>query len=201
MSQVDEDTILIVEDDRICARALTRLIGREYSVRAVTTKAEALKELERIDSFRAAVIDVQLPDGSGLDVLEEAHLRRPDLPVSVITAYLQSDVIQKIFSFDARFLAKPFSTFDLESLRDFMLGAAPSTVGRRLRLLASERGLTPMETEIVGLAANGFDKKLTARWLHLTSNDLNDHFDNILNKCDFYRLQDLVASLIRNEES
>lgn len=201
MSRADGKTVLIVEDDRVCARALARVIGPAHPIRAVTTKAEALEELKHIALFRAAVIDVRLPDGSGLDVVEEARERRPDLPVSVVSAYLQSDMVQKIFSLDARFLAKPFTTFDLESIRDFVLGDAPSVVGRRLRMLASEKGFTSMEIEIVGLAANGFDAALIAEWLRLSPDDLAGQVDTVLEKCSACQMRDVVASLLREEEA
>ena len=201
MNLEGRNTVLIVEDDRICARALTRLVDTECHVRAVSTKAEALDALEYIDQLRAAVIDVRLPDGNGLDVVEEFHNRRPDLPVSIITAYYRTDIVEKIFSLDARFLAKPFNTYDLEAIRDYVLGAAPSTVGRRLRVLAKEKEFTSMETEIVGLAANGFDRKAIAEWLDLSMDELNGQVDLVLQKCEASRLGDVVGSLLREEGS
>jgi DNA-binding response OmpR family regulator len=78
--------LLVVEDDEKLARSMGRfLTQRGFVVRVVETEAGALEVLDEVMPD-AAILDVRLPDGSGLNVLE--HLRRAgaSLPAIVITA-------------------------------------------------------------------------------------------------------------------
>jgi CheY-like chemotaxis protein len=71
--------ILILEDHEDSRRAMTKwLVSYGYNVVATATVAEAIAKL---DGQAVAFLDVDLPDGSGLDVL--AHIRREDHPTRV----------------------------------------------------------------------------------------------------------------------
>ena len=78
--------VLIVEDDEVLSDGLTvglRLQG--FSPEAVATCADASHALGA-DRFEAMVLDLMLPDGSGLDLLRDLRDRGIDLPVLMLTA-------------------------------------------------------------------------------------------------------------------
>ncbi len=80
-------TILIVEDDDTFRTVLVRALdGRGYDTFGVGTAGEAL-EAARRDSPEMAVIDLRLPDGSGLDVVRELKVIDPSTSIVVLTGY------------------------------------------------------------------------------------------------------------------
>jgi two-component system response regulator RegA len=82
-----EKTLLILDDDAPFRTRLGRaLTGRGCAVSAVGTMAEAL-EVAQGDAPAYAVLDLRLEDGSGLEVVEELHKRRPDCRVVMLTGY------------------------------------------------------------------------------------------------------------------
>ncbi|MGH9677667.1 MAG: response regulator, partial [Candidatus Acidiferrum sp.] len=86
-ARTDAATILVVDDDEVLSRVLTRVLSREgYTVVQATTVAEArIKAGEAKPSL--ALLDLCLPDGDGLELARDLLSMRADLPLVLITAY------------------------------------------------------------------------------------------------------------------
>lgn len=101
--------LLVVEDDDILLDGLKvglQLAG--FTVDTVTTVADARHALEHA-GFDAVVLDVMLPDGTGLDLLRHVRDRRDRVPVLLLTA--KDATADKISGLDAGaddYLGKPF---------------------------------------------------------------------------------------------
>lgn len=101
--------LLVVEDDDVLLDGLK--VGLElagFTVDTVTTVADARSALEHA-RFDAVVLDVMLPDGTGLDLLQHVRGRRDRVPVLLLTA--KDATTDKISGLDAGaddYLGKPF---------------------------------------------------------------------------------------------
>src|ERR1035437_4911777 len=79
--------ILVVEDDPGLGRLLRRLLGDDrHVVELVPDAREATELLESEAALDAVILDLGLPDRSGLDVLRDLRRRGSDLPVMILTA-------------------------------------------------------------------------------------------------------------------
>ena len=80
-------TILIVEDDATLASAVARnLVARRYPTRSVGTVAAALEALQE-QMTALVLLDIDLPDGSGWEILRTLRAEgRQDVPVVVMSA-------------------------------------------------------------------------------------------------------------------
>lgn len=118
--------ILLVEDDAVLANGLQVGLGMAgFTVETVASRADASAALDS-STFDAVVLDLMLPDGSGLDVLDAMRKRRSTVPVLLLTA--RDSVADRIAGLDAGaddYLGKPF---DLDE------------VAARLRALARRAG-------------------------------------------------------------
>lgn len=109
------ENILVVDDERVIRAALQTLLrNRRYSVTTAESVAQGLEKIEQ-GSFDLAFIDLRLPDGDGLKLLE-AFEKRDDAPMSVMmTGYasVESAVsCMRLGAFD--YLIKPFSNSQIE---------------------------------------------------------------------------------------
>jgi ActR/RegA family two-component response regulator len=106
--------LLLVEDDedaREVYRASLQQAG--FAVTAVGSTAEALAALAQ-ESFPAAVLDIFLPDGRGLALLEGLHKRDPQAVAIVITGFASLDTALAALRLGAHeYLCKPFSSDEL----------------------------------------------------------------------------------------
>lgn len=107
--------ILIVEDDKIIGDGLVQgLLMENYAVDWVETKNQADTALHTTP-YDLLILDIGLPDGSGLDTLKNLRQHQNEMPVLILTAY--DETPYKIRGLDSGaddYLIKPF---DLDELR------------------------------------------------------------------------------------
>ena len=101
--------VLVVDDDLSVRRALSRLLRAEgYEVRAFATAAAFLAEPLPAPPA-CLVLDVRLPDMSGLELQRRLAVRAPRLPVVVISGHANAIVREQALAAKAlAFLGKPF---------------------------------------------------------------------------------------------
>ena len=107
--------VLHVDDDpdiRLLISASLREFG--YVVATAGTNAEAL-ELAKQYKFDLCILDVRLPDGSGIELCQEIHHLQPNVPVLYYSAYASDEEQEAALSIcgDA-YLKKPVSAKKLE---------------------------------------------------------------------------------------
>src|SRR5262245_7905230 len=111
---------LIVEDDRALARVLERMLrpyGQSRSAYDVGAGRRALRSAPA-EGWAGFVFDVELGDGSGLDLLCEARMVYPEVPALVTTGRLCIDRVNGAARLSAHFVAKPFGPADLKAFVD-----------------------------------------------------------------------------------
>ena len=82
-----DKSLLVLDDDAAFRTRLTRALqGRGFDVVSVGSVQEAI-DAARQAPPAFAVLDLRLEDGSGLQVVEELHRRRPDAKVVMLTGY------------------------------------------------------------------------------------------------------------------
>ncbi len=81
-------SILVVDDEMIVATAIEELLtGAGHKPTVALGVEEALSSIDLLPALDAAIIDLQLPDGSGAGLIEAVRQRWPALPVVISTGY------------------------------------------------------------------------------------------------------------------
>ena len=128
--------ILVVEDDALLARGLTRVLTRAgHAVDQVETGLQADRAL-RAGSYDLVVLDIGLPDVDGFEVLRRLRQRRAATNVLVLTA--RDAVEDRVHGLDLGaddYLTKPFSVTEFEArvralLRRTTLPSGAVSIGR-----------------------------------------------------------------------
>lgn len=119
--------VLVVEDDTVLLNGLQVGLGLAgFTVEAVANCADASAALATSE-FDSIVLDLMLPDGSGLDILEALRRRQSKVPVLLLTA--RDSVPDRIAGLDAGaddYLGKPF---DLDEVAARLRALARRGVG------------------------------------------------------------------------
>jgi two-component system, OmpR family, KDP operon response regulator KdpE len=172
--------ILVVDDEPQIVRALRVILRAEgYQVTEAATKSEALDAVS-VRPPDAIVLDLLLPDGSGVEVAQEVR-RWADIPIVVLSAV--GDEREKVRALDVGaddYVTKPFSTDELMArlravLRRSTDGAAQPVVrlgeleidlaDRRVKRGGEEVHLTPIEFDLIEALARHPGKLVTHRQL------------------------------------
>ena len=162
--------VLVVDDHADTRQLLARSLERapSYGVKAVGSCAEAEAALEQ-GSFDVIVLDVMLPDGSGIDLCYRLRAAKTHAPILLLTA--RGEVSDRVAGLDAGaddYLVKPFAVLELLArvkalarrgpvVRGRAVSFGPVTVdleGRRVRVDGAEVPLTAKELAIVEALAS-----------------------------------------------
>jgi DNA-binding NtrC family response regulator len=138
--------VLIVDDERLVRWSLSqRLRADDYDVTEAATVAEALQAR----TPDAAILDYRLPDGDGISILKRLRQADPDLPVIMVTAHKDVDIIVDAMKAGASdYVTKPFDVDDV-ALR--LSRAIDATRGKReLRRLKEDLARPFTFTSIIG---------------------------------------------------
>jgi DNA-binding NarL/FixJ family response regulator len=101
--------VLIVEDEPLASRAMASAVRRIGGEPIVATSAWAARHaLAGAPDWGAFVIDVGLPDGSGMDVLRYARKGNPTTPAMILTGVLQPELANEAYDLRSICLWKPY---------------------------------------------------------------------------------------------
>ena len=130
-------SILVVDDNTMLLSKIVRsLVQANQKVRAASSLAEA-RALLRDHPPKVLCLDLELPDGSGLDLLAELRQTGRSLPVVVISGHHSAENRARAERLGAAgFLAKPFALSELHRLLTQLLGDPPTTVAETVGPLA-----------------------------------------------------------------
>jgi CheY-like chemotaxis protein len=116
-------TVLIVDDSklaRIVAGKALAALQPEWD-RIEAGNAQDALDILRERKIDLALIDFNMPDKDGLELAAELRAIHPTMPIAVITANIQDEVIARAREVNATFVSKPLTE---EGLRGFISGAA-----------------------------------------------------------------------------
>ncbi|SDE20581.1 response regulator transcription factor [Rhodococcus tukisamuensis] len=188
--------IVIAEDDALLREGLALLLRSEgFDVVAAVDNADGF--LEVLDSVDAAVLDVRMPPtftNEGLQAAAEARRRRPGFPVLVLSAYVEDRYAGGLLADGAHglgYLLKErvgkVAEF-VDALRRVADGGTvmdPEVISQLMSRRRADdpiRSLTPRETEVLGLMAEGLDNTTIAARLVVSETAVSKHIGNIFAK-------------------
>ena len=203
--------LLLVDDHevlRLGLRTLFDTAGGFLVVGEAGTVAEGIAQA-RAQRPDVAIVDLRLPDGSGVEACREIRSERPETRVVVLTSYSDEDaVISSIVSGAAGYLLKQTPPRQLvEAVRTVALGGSlldPAVTGGVLDRLkrAGTRGaedplvvagLSPQERNILPLIAEGKTNREIAEVLVLSERTIKTYVSNILQKLQLSRRSEAAA--------
>jgi two-component system catabolic regulation response regulator CreB len=107
--------LLLLEDDPAIARTAAYALQREgFVVEHVLLVGEARRRLAAPGRYGVALLDIGLPDGSGLDLCRELRARQPALPIVLLTA--RGEELDRVLGLELGaddYITKPFSPREL----------------------------------------------------------------------------------------
>ena len=191
---------LVVEDDPAIARAVGRLLSKSRPTHHVAGVEAAKAALKDTKGWTGLVVDIGLPDGSGLDVVCAAREKWPTLPALVLTGSTQASDINRSFMLGADFLVKPGTS---EEIAAFVRKAisresiADARVVEAVDQIASEVGLTDRERDVLMLVAGDTKRADIADALGVKENTAKSHVNALMKKSGAHSFDELARTVLR----
>jgi len=193
---VDAESIVYVLDDDASVRCALDSLLRSVGLVAHCF-ASASEFLARPPNKRPAclILDLRLPEGSGLDLQRQLAAREP-LPIVFITGH--GDIPTSVRAIKAgavEFLPKPFRDDELLAAVDQALAIAKEDWRARASLAALEErvaSLTPRERQVLGHVVSGMLNKQIAGVLGISEVTVKGHRGQVMQKLRANSVADLV---------
>lgn len=192
-------TFLVVEDEASVRRAVARSLALYGQVETVGTCVAARMSL-RARRYDAFIVDVRLPDGSGLDLVELAHKRNPGISVLVLTGSTEHHVISRTLELGARYLLKPFDASHLKILAEeaqLKRTARERRTSVTLDRWATDFDLSQTEVELLSLGAQGVAREKFSSRRGVRPDTIRKQIQTLLRKTGDDTFEGAVNSLLR----
>ena len=192
--------VYLVDDDPSVLRALKRVFSVAGLRCETFATAQGFLEQPEFESPACLVLDVNLPDRSGLDL--QAELRRRGRPASIVFITGHGSIPLAVEAMQAgavHFLAKPFDNRDLLAAVQKALDKAKqefAALDENRRIADCASLMTPRELEIFLLVADGLSNKSIAARLDISLQTVKLHRGRVMQKLQL----DSVADLVRLAE-
>ncbi|MDO8108016.1 response regulator transcription factor [Isoptericola sp. b441] len=188
-------TVFLVDDHELLRRGLRDVLGDATGVRVVGEHARAQGAAARILAVRpdVALLDVRLPDGSGVQVCREVRASDPSIRVLMLTTFDDEHAeVAASMAGASGFLLKQIASRELiAALRAVVAGrpvphagrAGPSASPMAARLLS----LTAQEQRVLALVADGLTNRQIGEQIGLRESTVKNYVTTIMGKLGFER--------------
>ncbi len=205
-------TVAIIEDNNTMRKTLAELINSTPGYRCVcacSTSKEALIEVpkQRPD---VALMDINLPDESGIACTARLSKTMPDLQVIMVTVYADTDLIfQALKAGACGYILKRFRSKEIiQAIAEVRACGAPMTpeIARMVvrsfhapSTVPNADGLTARESEILGLLAEGLSNKEIAQKTNIAVGTVRNHLGTIFKKLHVRCRTEAAAKYLRTK--
>ena len=188
--------VFLVDDHEIVRRGVAELINAEADLEVVGEAATARQAIGRIAATKpdVAVLDVRLPDGSGIDLCRDIRSAHPTVQCLMLTAYDDDEAsYAAVIAGAAGYVLKDIRGLGLlASIRRAALGEqlVDRAVSRRVverATLAHDTELGMREGQILNLIAEGMTNRQIGEQLGLAEKTVKNYVSGLLSKLGMER--------------
>ena len=186
----------IVEDNKTLREGFETLINRTPGMQCICACGTVGEAVKQIPPARPDVVlmDIQLPDGTGIDCTAKIKEQLPDVQIIVVTVYADSDwIFQALQAGACGYLLKRATPARIiEAIREAQEGGVPMTpeIARKvigqfqapIKAAEEVESLTPRETEVLQFIMHGLANKEIADRMSISVNSVKWHLRHIYEK-------------------
>jgi DNA-binding NarL/FixJ family response regulator len=202
--------VVIVDDHNLVREGIARLISSEPDL-AVMGQASSVAGGQTLITEDGAdadvlVVDVTMPDGSGLTLARSARLANPALGIVVLTMHNDDDTLLEALDVGASALVLKSSSADdvLDAIRRaasapdaFTATGLGAALRRRDTVTAAKPTLTPRETEVLMRLVDGDSVARVARQLFMSESTVKTHVARVYEKLGAHNRASAIMAAVR----
>jgi two-component system response regulator DevR len=211
---VTQTRVFLLDDHEIVRRGLRELLEAEEDLVVSGEAGTAEEAMARIPATMpdVAVLDVRLPDGSGIEVCREIRSRHPEVNCLILTSYADDEALfSAILAGASGYVLKQVRGTDLvDAVRRVARGQSlldPSVTARVLERLRTPQthddeleSLTEQERRILDHIAEGLTNRQIGERMYLAEKTVKNYVSNVLMKLGMSRRSEAAAYAARLAE-
>ncbi|MDT0342252.1 response regulator transcription factor [Streptomyces litchfieldiae] len=215
MAEDGKITVFLLDDHEVVRRGVHELLATEPDIEVVGEAGTAAEALTRIPAARpdVAVLDVRLPDGSGVEVCRDIRSHDDSVRALMLTSYADDEALfDAIMAGASGYVLKAIrGTELLAAVRDVAAGKSLLDPDATRRVLDRLRGggegegddrlarLTDQERRILALIGDGLTNRAIGEELHLAEKTIKNYVSSLLSKLGMERRSQAAAYVARRQ--
>ncbi|KJS72745.1 MAG: chemotaxis protein CheY [Desulfotomaculum sp. BICA1-6] len=196
----EQITVLIVDDHALVREGIRKILSLEPQFNILTEADSGTMAVKLCRELRPdlVLLDINLPDITGIEVCKTIKQESPETGVIALTIHDQEEyIVEMIRNGIAAYLLKDVSPDQLISTmlqvaqgHSFISPSLMDKVFRQINKLSTKTqdnrplGLTDREVEVLRLVANGDSNRIIANKLFISEKTVKNHLTNIFQKLD-----------------
>lgn len=203
MKDTGKIRVLCVDDHPIVRDGIAAIVNLQADMMLAGAAASGSEALERFFNLRpdVALVDLQLPDMSGFELIKKIKDKSPNARIIVLSSYEGDVDIQRALEAGAQgYVAKGMVRGELlEIIRSVHAGKRrlPASVAQKLAEHVTDEPVSPRELEVLSLMAAGKRNKEIASELSLAEDTVKMHVRNLLSKLQVNDRTEAVTVALR----
>jgi DNA-binding NarL/FixJ family response regulator len=199
-------TVLLVDDHELIRQGLRRAFERadDFTVIAEASSVAEGLAIAAQSSPDVVLMDVRLPDGSGLDAVKQLRAAHPQMGIVVLTMYAGDEHLFGALEAGASaFVPKDAPADDVVAAARHAaaspdaFSAADLANAMKRRLAPSGPQISPREREVLGLLADGLAVSQIARKLYISESTAKTHISKLYEKLGAGNRAQAIMSAMR----
>ena len=208
--------VILVDDHQIVRDGIKSLITDDPNINIITEASSAEELRDKLETYRPDVIlmDINLPDATGIELTKELKESKPEIKVLILSMHMGEDFIVNAIEAGAKgYLPKTTSKKELilaintiskgedyfnESISNILIKSYVKRAQTPKKEEEKIIDLTRREKEIITLFALGMSNKEIADKLFISIRTVESHKNNIMNKLELKSTVDLVKFALKN---
>ncbi len=199
--------VLLVDDHEIVREGLRAVLEGQEDLEVVGEAGSVAEAVRRVgyDNPDVVVMDVRLPDGTGIEACREIRSRWPRVRVLMLTSYADEEaLVSAVVAGASGYVLKRINSDELvASIRKVGEGESlldPTMTERLFRRLRGDEPedpllarLSPQERKILDLIAEGLTNREIAERMYLAEKTVKNYVSNLLSKLEMSRRSEAAA--------
>ncbi|MHB9438391.1 response regulator [Schaalia turicensis] len=186
---------MIIDDHEIVRRGIAEIIDRDDALEVVAEAGSVADAVRRADLVRPDVVlvDLQLPDGTGIDILKQLAVSHPEILPIVLTSFDDDEALAE--SLEAGAHAYVLKTVRGAEITDVIKAVAAGRILLDERTITRRRAdhddptadLTPSERKVLELIGDGLSNREIGEKLGVAEKTVKNHITSLLSKMGLQR--------------
>lgn len=205
--------VMLADDHALVREGIRQLIETEGSINVIAEAKDGVECLSILKSVKPDILllDINMPNKNGIEVLEEIRKRKSNLKVLMLTVHNEVEYLIKAVDIgvdgyilkDAGFAELKKAIFSILSGENYIQASLIPALNSRLVARDADKDkleqLTKRELEVLVQVANGMFNKEIATTLNISERTVKNHIANIFKKIDVSDRTQAAVFAIRND--
>lgn len=201
MAEHSDIRVMIVDDHEIVRRGIAEIVDRAVGLQVVAEAGSVAESISRAElaNPNVVLVDLQLPDGTGVDLIRQLRILIPDSRMVVLTSFDDDEALaESLEAGAAAYLLKTVPGVEITNVIKAVAAGRvlldERTVTRTTanHLDPTER-LTPTEKKILGLIGDGLSNREIGETLGVAEKTVKNHITALLAKMGLQRRTQVAA--------